>query len=65
MNLLLEWVNGSEAAFGDRFPKYDPSGVVRYGLVNLVITVVGIGLTILGVTIGAKRAAKRDVVNVG
>ncbi|MFC0865655.1 hypothetical protein ACFHYQ_25495 [Sphaerimonospora cavernae] len=65
VNLLIEWVDGSDAAFGGPFPKYDPAGLAGYGVVNLVITIVGIGLAILGARIGAKRAARRDVVSVG
>lgn len=65
VNLLLEWGGGHKAAFGGPFPDHDTSGVVGYGLVNLVITVVGVGLVVLGARVAARRVAKKDVVSVG
>ncbi len=63
VNLLLEWADGSEAAFGP-FPDYEFGQVIGYGLVNLMIAALGIGLVLLGAKVGAKRAAKKSVVSV-
>lgn len=63
LNLLLEWANGSEAAFGP-FPDSEFAEVMGYGLVNLLITAVGVGLVLLGAKVGAKRAANKSVVSV-
>lgn len=56
VNLLLEWVGGSESAFGGPYPSYEGSQVVGYGVVNLVITLVGVGLVLLGATVAARRS---------
>lgn len=59
VNLLIEWVGGSESAFGGPYPDYDGSKIFGYGLLNLIITLGGVGLVILGVNVAAKRAAKQ------
>ncbi len=61
--LVTEWASGSEAAFGP-FPDADSERVIGYGVVNLLITTVGVGLVLLGAKVGAKRAAKKSVVSV-
>jgi hypothetical protein len=74
LDVLLNWMGGNggiggEKAFGafpTGFPiNYDASQIYAYGLVNLVIALVGIGLNILGNRIATKRAAKKNVVAVG
>ncbi len=61
-SLIIEWASGtSTAAFG-AFPDHSPSNVWGYGVVNLVITVIGIGLVMLGARTARRRAAKQDVV---
>lgn len=69
-HLLLEWLaHRSRSAFGpfpDGFPaRSSTSEVLGYGVVNTVITLVGIGLVLLGARIRSRREASRDVVAVG
>jgi hypothetical protein len=70
LHLLLEWLaGGSEPAFGP-----NPSGglplefsnrdLTVYGVVNLVIIAVGIGLVLLGTKVAARRAEKKGVIAV-
>ena len=47
LNLLIEWVGGSTHAFG-AYPEANASDVWGYGVVNLVIYLVGLGLVALG-----------------
>lgn len=68
--VLLDWLgHSSPSAFGpfpDDFPaKASPSETLGYGVVNLVISVAGIGLVILGHRLAAPRRAKRSAVAVG
>ncbi len=65
LNLTLEWVGGDTEAFGGPFPGYSGANVAGYGLVNLVITGVGIGLVLLGAKVATKRSSDRDTVAVG
>lgn len=60
VNLLLEWVAGSQSAFGGPYPDYESSKFVGYGLVNLIITLCGIGLVMIGVKLGDQRAKRQD-----
>jgi hypothetical protein len=73
LGVLLDWMAGNAGlggaqAFGP-FPtgplplNYQSSEVWGYGAVNLVIVLVGIGLTVLGAWVAARRATK-DVVSV-
>ncbi len=74
LGVLLTWMHGGGGiggakAFGP-FPTgfpldYKESEVYAYGIVNLVIIAVGIGLTIGSNAFAAKRAAKKSVVSVG
>lgn len=68
--VLLDWFgHSSPSAFGpfpDDFPaRASSSETLGYGLVNLAITVVGIGLVLLGHWIAARRRAKRHTVTAG
>ncbi|CCH69487.1 conserved hypothetical protein [Phycicoccus elongatus Lp2] len=64
VTLLIEWASGKNTkAFGD-FPDYTASNVWGYGVVNLIITIIGIGLVQLGVWVSHKQAAKKGVVQV-
>jgi len=69
LNLLVSWLSGDSTAFGstpEAFPIEADSGeVVAYGVVNLVIILVGLGLVLLGNRVAARRAAKRNVISVG
>jgi hypothetical protein len=47
LNLLIEWVGGSQEAFGP-YPQASAGQVWSYGVVNLVIYLVGLGLVALG-----------------
>lgn len=69
-SVLLSWMShSSPSAFGP-FPKafpvtYSNSEFFGYGAVNLVITVIGIGLVLLGHRVASRRRAKRGTVAVG
>jgi hypothetical protein len=74
IGVLLTWMSGSAglgggSGFGDApagsFPiDYSHSEYIGYGVVNLVITLVGTGLVLLGVRIRARCTASADVVDV-
>ena len=57
LNLALEWIGGSESAFGP-YPDYETSKVSGYGLFNLLIVLIGIGLVLGGAKVGTKRAER-------
>ncbi|CAN5617140.1 hypothetical protein BH11ACT8_BH11ACT8_31230 [soil metagenome] len=68
--VLLDWLgHSSPSAFGpfpDGFPaRASHSETIAYGVLNLVITVVGIGLVLLGHRVADRRRATRDAVLVG
>lgn len=72
--VLLSWMSGEAGiggaqAFGPfptAFPiTFSESELYAYGLVNLAILLAGIGLTVLGNWVRARRAARREVVAVG
>jgi hypothetical protein len=74
LDVLLNWMAGKSGiggaqAFGpypSAFPiSYAQSEVIAYGVVNLIITLTGIGLVLLGHRIRARRATAKDVVTVG
>jgi predicted Na+-dependent transporter len=58
--LIIQWAGGATKVFGD-FPKAGSGGAWSYGLVNLVLLVVGLGLltgtTVLAARWRARRAA--------
>lgn len=54
LNLVLEWVGGSQEAFGP-YPKASSGNVFSYGAVNLIIFGVGLGLVYLGSRLGSRR----------
>ncbi len=56
--LVMEWANGSTEAFGP-FPDYDNGDVWAYGIVNLVIYSIGLGLITLGHRIRTNRNTRR------
>ncbi len=56
-NLLIEWINGSTHAFGP-YPEFSNEDVWGYGIVNLVIYAMGLGLVTLGHRIRSRRAAQ-------
>ena len=60
-NLIMEWANGSTEAFGS-FPDFNNGDVWGYGIINLVIYGVGLGLVTLGYRIRTKRNARRNSV---
>ena len=57
LNLLLEWAGGSQEAFG-AFPDASAGDVLSYGIVNLMIYAVGLGLVYLGSRLGSRRRAR-------
>jgi hypothetical protein len=57
LNLIIEWVGGSQEAFGP-YPKASSSNVFSYGVVNLAIFAIGLGLVYLGHRLGARRRAR-------
>lgn len=67
--VILDWLgHSSPSAFGpfpDDFPAKASTGeTIGYGVLYLVITVVGIGLVILGHRVTSLRRAKRGAVAV-
>jgi fatty acid desaturase len=56
--LIIEWAGGSDSAFGE-FQKSSTSDTFSYGIVNLVIYAVGLGLVTLGYRLGSRRRARR------
>ncbi|MGN9813370.1 hypothetical protein ACTMSW_28955 [Micromonospora sp. BQ11] len=61
LSLVIDWTEGSTAAFGGPFPSSDYSNVAGYAAVNLVLYLVGFGLIMLGHRLGAKRRVRRAV----
>ena len=67
LGVLLDWLGPTQGmsgtAFGPKptgFPtKYSNSELIGYGLVNLVIIAVGVGLVVLGSRIAGRRTARR------
>ncbi|MGB2838975.1 MAG: hypothetical protein WBC76_04015 [Actinomycetes bacterium] len=53
-NLLLEWASGSTEAFGS-FPDFNNGDVWAYGLINVIIYGVGLGLVEGGHRLRARR----------
>ncbi len=69
-SVLLSWLgNSSDPAFGpspESFPAESAGEqVIGYGVVNALITLIGVGLVLLGARLRARRASKRDVAVVG
>lgn len=68
LNLLMDWMAGSDEAFGSvptRFPTdYSSSDVIAYAVVNGAIVLVGTGLVVAGARTATKRAAKANSVSV-
>lgn len=75
LNLLLTWMSGASglggsSGFGDTpsgpFPiHYSGSEVIAYGVVNAIITLVGVGLVLLGSRVRARRTTHaQDAVDV-
>lgn len=70
LSVLLYWMSDGDGrlAFGPApttFPvEYSESDTWGYGVVNLVIIAVGVGLVVLGTKVAARRAAKRHSVAV-
>jgi hypothetical protein len=70
LNLLLTWMSGGSglggsSGFGDTpsgpFPiGYSSGEVIAYGVVNAIITLVGVGLVLLGARIRARRTSQHD-----
>lgn len=58
MDLVLEWVGGSQAAFGP-YPHASNSSALGYLLVNTLIALAGLGLVTLGLRLGARRRARQ------
>lgn len=74
LGVLLTWLSGSKgigggSAFGpapDSIPlKYSGSELAAYGIVNLVLVLVGLGLVLLGARLRARRLNSRRAVDVG
>lgn len=61
LNLILEWAGGSPEAFGT-YPRSSFGNVLSYGVVNLVIYGVGLGLVYLGSRLAARRRSRERAV---
>lgn len=67
LGVLLDWLGPTQGSDGKAFgPKptgfpvaYSSSELSAYGLVNLVVICVGVGLVIFGTRIAARRAARQ------
>jgi hypothetical protein len=57
LTLLIEWIGGDESAFGP-YPDASGGDVAAYGVVNLVIYAVGLGLVYVGHRVGARRRSR-------
>jgi hypothetical protein len=62
LSLVMEWVNGSTEAFGGPFPSYENGLMFAYGVVNLAIYGVGLGLVYLGARLGQRRRTRAHAV---
>ncbi len=62
-NLLMEWVDGDESGLGKHGSGFHTE-FGAYMVVNSVVTVVGIGLVLLGNRLRTRRQARKDVVTV-
>jgi hypothetical protein len=58
LSLLIEWIGGSQEAFGP-YPEADNADVLAYGGMNLAIYAVSLGLLLLGHRVGRGRRARR------
>ena len=74
LGVLLTWMSGATglggaSAFGpapDSIPiTYSGSELAAYGIVNLVITLIGIGLVLLGAKLRARKRNSHTAVDVG
>jgi hypothetical protein len=73
LSVLLDWLGPTQGfdgtAFGPKptaFPAtYSNDALAGYGLVNLVVLVVGVGLVVLGSYLARRRAVRRTAVAVG
>jgi hypothetical protein len=57
LNLLIEWIGGDESAFGP-YPDASGGDVAAYGVVNLVIYAIGLGLVYLGHRVAGRRRSR-------
>lgn len=72
LGVLLDWLGPTQGMSGTAFgPKptgipapYSNSELTGYGLVNLVVIVVGVGLVVLGTHVAGRRSARRMVTTV-
>lgn len=68
LSLILGWLAGTSTFVGPpstSLPvRYSQSELWSYGVVNLVIMAAGVGLTILGTKVAARRTAKLSAVSV-
>jgi hypothetical protein len=60
LSLVVDWAEGSTAAFGGPFPASDYGQVAGYGGVNLILYLAGFGLILLGHRLGARWRARRS-----
>jgi hypothetical protein len=70
LSVLMAWLaHNPPAAFGPHptgFPiSFDQTELIGYGVINLIITLAGVGLVLLAGKIRSRREAKRNVVAVG
>lgn len=69
VGIVLDWLsNNQPVAFGSsptHFPiTYSHSQFWGYGLLNLVVFILGVGLTVLGGHVATRRASRRGTVSV-
>lgn len=63
MSIVLDWAGGETDALGGPFPDYEMGQFLGYGLINLVIFAIGLGLVTLGARVRSRRRATGDAVD--
>ena len=63
MGIVLDWVGGETDALGGPFPDYEMGQYLGYGLVNLVIFGIGLGLVTLGLRLRSRRRTRGEAID--
>ncbi len=63
MSIVIDWAGGETDALGGPFPDYEMEKFLGYGLINLAVFAIGLGLVTLGARIGSRRRTRGDAVD--